>query len=103
MKGIFRILIKGVLLVTALAAVYSAYIYVQTGRFWVPDPVLRGSRAVADKVADIPITTSTQSSTFETVGVPSAPTYKWKVGETWHYGSKPPQGVEAIMISQSDK
>jgi hypothetical protein len=101
--SMFRFIRNALLIGAALIGVISVCSYYNTGRFWLPSFLISGSRSVADVVSEIPITTSTKTPTFNSVSLPTEPSYKWLKNGSWHYGSIPPKGVNAIKISKSAK
>lgn len=103
MNTLLRLIRNGLLIGAALICAVSAWSYYNTGQFWLPSFLVSGSRSVANAVSEIPITTSTKKPTFNSVSAPSEPSYKWLQDGSWHYGPKPPEGVNAIDISKPAK
>ena len=89
---IIGLLIKVVLIAALLLAVVSYFVYLNTGKFWVPNLSF-----VRDNVS-IPF--SDDEPKMGTLQAPNEPIYKWREGEVWVYGNKPPEGVNATLITE---
>jgi len=89
---IWRLLIKASLMIVVFMAIASYLVYLKTGQFWKPS------------WSNINISTPTFFSqnvpVMESVTVPSETTYKWRQAGQWHYGEKPPNGVDAIRVDE---
>lgn len=98
MGTFFRVSIKAAMILCILLALGSYLSYLKTGKFWVPSfsaPSISmpfSNKPVLDKKPSaVPVTS------------PSVPSYKWIENGRWHYGEKPPKGVDAIKLDKRQK
>lgn len=89
---ILRLLIKASLVIVVFMAIGSYLVYLKTGEFWKP--------SWSNINISMPTFFSQDTPVMESVTVPSETTYKWRQAGQWHYGEKPPEGVEAIKVSE---
>ena len=87
----WQFLLKCVVVALFGYAVLAVVIYTATGQTWRP------SISWPD-FADLK--PAPEMSTLE---APDEPTYRWRQNGRWHYGDKPPEGVNAERIDKGAK
>lgn len=98
MGTFLRVSIKAAMILCIVLALGSYLVYLKTGRFWVPS---FSASQLSMPFSDEPILDT--KPTGKPVTTPSVPSYKWIENGRWHYGEKPPKGVDAIKLDKVKK
>lgn len=98
MGTFLRVSIKAAMILCIVFALGSYLVYLKTGRFWVPS---FSTPNISMPFSGKPILDKKPTGT--PVTKPNSPSYKWIEGGRWHYGEKPPKGVDAIRLDKVEK
>ena len=89
---IARVLIKAGIMIAIFMAIASYVVYLKTGKFWKP--------SWSNVNISMPELLGSGAPNMQSITAPEEPTYKWRQGGQWHYGQKPPKGMDAIRVDE---
>lgn len=91
---VIKTIIKFALIIGICMAVGSYLVYLNTGRFWVPQ--------LPSNLTMPAFLKREYKPSMEPVSEPTEPTYKWMKNGQWYYGQKPPKGVNAVRLDKGE-